>query len=871
MEQGRSPLGAAKDVEQRSWAALNEHDARRGSVEAAGGPADGGSTWADREEPRDGSDVDMDFFQLQWEAAEAAMEEERWQDAARLLERLLTQRRRVPPEKIARVQRRLAAVYVHQALQQKPLEGSRRNALQAVRFLEKAAGLDPGQPAPMYWCGVIYRWFGLWEKAADYFRRALEADPAHVPSRLELGWALLRVGDLEQLRSTVTIGDSDHDEDVSGGHLHRLRAVTLLAEGQVLEAFAAYPLSPPDGLPVSAWLQELLHLATAAGSRDPMAVLRRLGDQRHSIEMLLGAGDPDGEREDLRGRWRSLLHHLQATAAASRGDLDAAIAGWRQACEADPQDASSRQHLIYALVEKGNRDWRAGRIDNAVAAWAEARRRGGHDSGLLLRLALGYERIELWHEANQCWEEYLRLCPDGEPVAPRAAVLLAMAANAVRAGRRDDAQKLLARATRALEDRPDLARAEPYTWAGLLHLAVGNAQRAVLILTRALELAPGDERAIHGLLHAARLDDANQLHLIIGLRDAVARLPRVSWAYRYWRERAFELGRKLWGSGAVDQAMEVFASLLLADPGDIDAWVWAGTVHARKGNRVGAEDCFAEAIRLDPKRSHTYLDLGARFLAAGQRDEAMAYFEQAVKAAPGPETHVTIGELCAEIGVPDLAEHHFRASLTGGKSAEPLLVRAILGLVRTGYEDRVRPFLEEAYKQVPDSIQVRLLLAVQHLRHQEWVAADEALRQAEQMARERGAADLLAHAGYFRRSLILLRTIGQIDQESFREQVKLLLSEWLQASTGGPREPALPEAEPVESLLARLPAIIPWEPEENAPVGPVTAGSAVTVHGAAAAAAWSLGLGELPTAEQGDPGLFLRTVLMPLPVWPLDV
>src|SRR5690606_27562884 len=319
-------------------------------------------------------------------------------------------------------------------------------------------------------------------------------------------------------------------------------------------------------------------------------------------------------------------------------------------------------------------------------------------------------------------------------------------------------------------------------------------------------------------------------------------------------------GRRLWGSGAVDQAMEVFASLLLADPGDIDAWVWAGTVHARKGNRAGAEDCFAEAIRLDPKRSRTYLDLGARFLAAGQRDEAIAYFDQAVQAAPGPETHVTIGELCAEIGVPDLAEHHFRASLAGGRSAEPLLVRAILGLVRTGYEDRVRPFLEEAYKQVPESIQVRLLLAVQHLRHHEWVAADEALRQAEQMARERNAADLLAHAGFFRRSLILMRTIGHIDQELFREQVKALLSEWLHSSSGGRHEPVLPEVEPVESRLARLPPPVAWEPrpDEGALVG------------VAAPVAGILDAGELQPAEPGDTGLFLRTVLTPLPVWPLD-
>lgn len=151
---------------------------------------------------------DPDFFRLQWEATGVALQEERYQDAARLLERLLGQKRRIPADDVARVQRRLAAVYVYQALELKPLEGNRRNALQAVRLLEKAAGIDPGQPAPEYWCGVIYRWFGLWEKALDCFRRALDIDPGHLPTRLELSWALLRLGELDQVRALLARGPS---------------------------------------------------------------------------------------------------------------------------------------------------------------------------------------------------------------------------------------------------------------------------------------------------------------------------------------------------------------------------------------------------------------------------------------------------------------------------------------------------------------------------------------------------------------------------------------------------------------------------------------------------------------------------------------
>ena len=846
-------------MEQRTWPALNEHDHA---------PEAGADPPAGRPPGRpERADSDPDFFRLQWEAAEAMAAEERWQDAARLWERLLSQKRRLPPGDAARVQRRLAAAYVHLALQRKPLEGSRRNALQAVGLLEKAAALDDRQPAPLYWCGVIYRWFGLWEKAADFFRRALEIDPAHLPSRLELGWTLLRLGELDQVRALLA-GPPGSGPDASTGdgpadwHWRRLKAAALLAEEQAAEALAAYPAAPGEGVPASQWAHEFLHLAEAASRRDPAAVLRRLEAAQDAVEMLFaadqtghggpepggaGGGDTPGARGggDPRQRWHSLTSHLQALAAEARGELDAALTWWRRACEADPQDDRRRLHLVAALVRQGAGLWRAGRVDDAVAAWAEARQRGGQDPNLLRGLALGYERLERWLEANQCWEDYLRLQPEGDAATPRGAVLLAMAANAARAGRRDDAHTLLGRAARAVADSPDLL-----TYAGLLYVTLGSGQRAVAALTRVLELKPGDEAAVQGLLHAASLPDVDAAPLITGLREAVRRLPRDGWAFQHWRAQALALGRRLWESGTDDQAMEVFASLLLADPGDIDAWLWAGAVHARKGNHTGAEDCFAEAIRLDPQRSLTYVDLGARFLAAGDRERAEAHFEQAVQAEPGPHTHVTIGELCAEIGVPDLAERHFRASLAGGRGVEPLLVRAILGLVRTGYEDRVRPFLEEAYKHVPDSIQVRVLLAVQHLRQEEWVAADEALRQAEEMARSREAANLLAHVDYFRRALILLRTIGYIDQEEFRERVKTLLGEWLQASSQAVRDPAGPPVEPPAAILARLPAPVAWEPPPamEAPV-----------PGTAAPVA--------PTAA--DIRLFWRTPLSPIYVPPL--
>src|SRR5690606_40182771 len=89
---------------------------------------------------------------------------------------------------------------LRQALALNPLGGGRRNALRAVRLLEQGAEADPDDPIYPYWCGVIYRSFGLWEKAAHYFQQALDRRPDHGPSRLELAWVHMQLRDWKGAR-----------------------------------------------------------------------------------------------------------------------------------------------------------------------------------------------------------------------------------------------------------------------------------------------------------------------------------------------------------------------------------------------------------------------------------------------------------------------------------------------------------------------------------------------------------------------------------------------------------------------------------------------------------------------------------------------
>lgn len=748
---------------------------------------------------------------------------------------------------------------MRQALALNPLSSGRRNALRAVRLLEQGAESEPDDPIYPYWCGVIYRTFGIWDKAVDYFRRALELEPDHGPSRLELAWAHMHARDFDAARAVLS-GITSASRGAAAGsggapaldndwRLHRLHAILFLDEGRPLDAFDVYPSSPPEEVHVRQWWQEYLLVAEAAGEQAPATVLQRLEARRAELEMLLGANErPGPHAEELHHLW-AVMGRLAAAAgdttkadeyrglvprssdayrlvrdvwlrmtdekahrALEQGDLETAVALWQEALEEDSDNAQRRGWLVYALCRLAADKWEHGDAEGAVALWDMARRFDVSSSELLHNLAIGYERLERWAEANRCREAYLKSF--GETVydqtdgdAQRAALLVAMAENAWRAGQMQETRRLLdAAASDTTNDVHLLTRA------ALLYAALGDAEKSLATAMAALALEPGFEPAINCILHVSHLPGFSNARTLNAMAQALHGLPSDNRYVRDWRRRTLAYGRRALEANAADEAMEAFASLLLADPGDIEAWLWAGAAHMKRGNRSGAEDCFTEAIRLDPSRAATYIDLGARFLAEGDRPRAEQYFEQAVQAAPDPTTHVTIGELCAHIGVPDLAEHHLRAALTGEHDARPILVRAICGLLETGQEERVRPFLEEALNIAPDTVQLKILVAVQHLRHQEWVNADDCLREADRLARERDDRALLEHVAFFRHALILLRTIGQIDERAFQAQIRSLLDQWLAEAVDVELSEDELTLEPVEALLARLPSRADVEP-----------------------------------------------------------
>ncbi len=207
-----------------------------------------------------------------------------------------------------------------------------------------------------------------------------------------------------------------------------------------------YPSSPPEEVHVRQWWQEYLLVAEAAGEQAPATVLQRLEARRAELEMLLGANERAGPHaEELHHLW-ALMGRLggrgrrydakptstgdwcpapsdayrlvrdvwlrmtdeEAHRALESGDLETAVALWQEALEEDPTTPQRRGWLVHALCRLAADEWEHGDAEGAVALWDMARRFDVSSSELLHNLAIGYERLERWAEANKCREAYLK-------------------------------------------------------------------------------------------------------------------------------------------------------------------------------------------------------------------------------------------------------------------------------------------------------------------------------------------------------------------------------------------------------------------------------------------------------------------------------
>ncbi len=472
----------------------------------------------------------------------------------------------------------------------------------AVAF-SNASTLRPGDFRWPYYLGVVQQSRGEVEAAAETFRRVLELAPEDLASLVRLGDVLMELGRTDEAETryaqalelepaaaaahyglgNVAAAGADHAAAVARFE----KALELQPEASIVH----YPLGQayrklgdldkarehlkqrgeervrfPDPLGSEvAWLSISVALAVVEGmadagedfsERDYLGfVLAQLGDVAGAIEQLQEAlrlkaaqapdtASPDAAREQL---VRARLHYVVGGLLVNQRSDEPALEHFEAALELAPE-------LEDARVKLGNVAARAGRLDDAVAAYSEVLERNPRSAPALLkraaaRMSQGQEGL-----AIADLERLLELEPEHE-----------------------EARLRLARAFEEAGD-PDRAR-EQYQAALELDLSVGEKALTQYHLgelarrTRDLEAAVERYQAAVGLdpeLAGARFQLATTLGRLRRFEDAAARYRElIELEPRHLQARLGE-ATALSLAGRYGDAYDRLDSGLMAIPGSLE-------------------------------------------------------------------------------------------------------------------------------------------------------------------------------------------------------------------------------------------------------------------------------------------------------------
>ena len=576
------------------------------------------------------------------------------------------------------------------------------------------AGLLPspharGQSAAGYYeDALVYFKGGETEAAVVQLKNALKADPEHLPSRVLLGRAFLRLGEPAAAEETLETAASQ------GADRFLLEVPLLEAKLALNKHREIVERTKPGGRPPEVEGQVLVLLGRAHLGR---------GELRAAEQAFAGAAavQPDAP-EPLLGAARLAL---------IRGDAATAEQQLEQALARAPDDPG-------AWTLRGELASRRGDVAGAVRAFSRALEHDPLHRGALLERAAGY--IDLGRPSDALGD--LEALEAQQKTHPRLKYLKALALRA--AGRTDEAETAMAEAAGAIQaldgtplsEQPSFQllagaiafargnleearnRLTPYVeryrhdagarkLLGMTLLGTGDPRGAELELKAALRLSPGDgavpallgraysrggrhELAVDTLRQVLERDPANvearidlgTSLLALGRTDeGIAELREAAEAHASLRA-AVRLGYAYLETGVADRALRTAGSVIARAPEQPTGHQLKGLAHLALGENKAARESFNKALAADPEYLSAAYSLASLDIREGEVEAAAARYQ-------------------------DLHERYPR-------SLRPLL--ALAELARTkGDADDALDWLEAARELEPAAVDPQLQLVELHL------------------------------------------------------------------------------------------------------------------------------------------------------------
>ncbi|MGC8838446.1 MAG: tetratricopeptide repeat protein, partial [Anaerolineae bacterium] len=434
-----------------------------------------------------------------------------------------------------------------------------------LRETDEALRLKPESSDTYYFRGVLLMAENRWEEAAEALRKATELAPENAATYAALGQVYETLGRADEAAAAYqkattlsgqNLGEKKDDPQAMAAH-----ADILAGQGKPEEAVEEY--------------KQAIQRAEALGLRpDRLAWLyRSLGRTYLDLERWAEAAEAYERAVALdpglptdQSSLGMAYQHLER--------YDQAVAAYREALAILPCDANTHDLL-------GDLYWKLGRVDDALREYQEAARYDPDD-------------FTAWHAIGQILEER------GQMDEAKAAY-----------------EKAVTAAEAYLKGNPRDATVT-YTL-GLMYLLLGDTERAIALLQKAVALKPSAD----------------------GHRS---------------------LGNAYSQAGEHEKALEEYQAALAMDPQNVASWTALGDTYATLGRTDEAIAAYRQALALKEDADiHAYIAL--LLDKQGRTDEAEAEYRASLRVKDNALAHVGLAEIYERSGRTEEAIAEYRAAL----------------------------------------------------------------------------------------------------------------------------------------------------------------------------------------------------------------
>jgi tetratricopeptide (TPR) repeat protein len=303
-----------------------------------------------------------------------------------------------------------------------------------------------------------------------------------------------------------------------------------------------------------------------------------------------------------------LAQNNLGAALFSQGQVDQAMAHYREALRLQPDCAGAHNNLGVALAKQGQ-------VDQAMAHYREALRLQPDYAEAHNNLGLALAKQGQVDQAMAHYREALRLKPDYAEAQDNLGAALFS---------RGQVAEAMAHYREALRLKPDYAGAHNNLGAALF--SQGQVDQAVAHYREALRLQPDDAEA-HNNLGLALAKQGQVDQAMAHYREALRLQPGFAKAY-------YNLGVVYGTEGKFREAIVVYRKAIQADRDFVEAYNNLGIAYANRGESQEAITMFQKVIQLNPNFSGAYNNLGLVLAKQGKVDQAIAVFEKAIQINP---------------------------------------------------------------------------------------------------------------------------------------------------------------------------------------------------------------------------------------------